>query len=265
MAPGVAVVIPARDEAARIGATVAAALRVPGVDLAVVVDDGSRDATADLARAAGAHVVSHRRSRGKGAALETGADAVRVLDARDAVPEARALLLLDADLEDSAAKVAPLLEPVLSSAADLAVALLPPQATPGGGRGRVVRLARSGIATSTGFVATQPLSGQRALTRAAFDAARPLAPGFGVEVGMTVDLLRRGFRVVEVPVDLHHRVTGADLSGRLHRGRQLVHVARALAVRGIVGDREVRWLEVLTGRRSGSGAWPADGAGQGDR
>ena len=53
----VAVVIPARDEAVRIAATVTAAAGIPGVDLVVVVDDGSRDATAELAAAAGARVL----------------------------------------------------------------------------------------------------------------------------------------------------------------------------------------------------------------
>ena len=57
----VAVIIPARDEAARIQATVAAAAGLPGVAFVVVVDDGSRDATAELAAA---------RGRGGGAARE---------------------------------------------------------------------------------------------------------------------------------------------------------------------------------------------------
>ena len=51
-----AAIIPARDETASIAATVAAALDIPGVDLVIVVDDGSRDATAELAAGAGARV-----------------------------------------------------------------------------------------------------------------------------------------------------------------------------------------------------------------
>jgi len=229
--PRVAVVIPAKNEAARIAATVAAARTIDGVDLVVVVDDGSTDQTATLATGAGATVTRHQRSRGKAAAMETGAELVRLLDGQDGVPSPRPLLFLDADLEETARNAAPLVPPVLAGEADMTIATLPPQSQPGGGRGLVVNLSRKGIASATGFAATQPLSGQRCLTRAAFDAATPLARGFGVETGLTIDLLRQGFRVREVEVDLHHRVTGTDLRAQLHRARQYRDVARALAIR----------------------------------
>src|SRR5579859_5115937 len=102
----VAVVIPARNEADRIRATVAGATGLPGVDLVIVVDDGSADDTAVLAGQAGATVLRHNRTRGKAAAMETGAEAVRMLEATDAPPGARParhLLFLDADLGDTAA------------------------------------------------------------------------------------------------------------------------------------------------------------------
>jgi glycosyltransferase involved in cell wall biosynthesis len=230
----VAVVIPAKDEAARIAATVQAAAAIPAVDLVVVVDDGSRDDTAQLARAAGADVTRHDRNRGKGAAMQTGAAYVArhegaLVGAGGAPP--RALLFVDADLGDSAAATAALTEPVLAGAADMAIAVLPPQERPGGGLGFVVRLARDGIEQATGWTPTQPLSGMRCLTREAFDAALPLAVGWGVEVGLSIDLLRKGLRVVEVPCDLHHRVTGRDLRSQLHRAAQYRDVWRALLLR----------------------------------
>lgn len=224
----VAVVIPAKDEAARVATTVRAAARIPGVDLIVVVDDGSADDTAQVAADAGARVVAHPRNRGKAAAMETGAAAVA---AADDPRDPRLLLFLDADLEDSAAAAAPLVPPVRDGEADMSIAILPVQRTAGGGHGFVVRAARTGIARATGFSATQPLSGQRCLTRPAFEAARPLAAGFGVETALTIDLLRAGLRVREVECDLHHRVTGTDLRGQLHRFKQYVHVQRALLAR----------------------------------
>ncbi|MGN6244275.1 MAG: glycosyltransferase family 2 protein [Motilibacteraceae bacterium] len=230
----VAVVVPAKDEAQRVEATVRAAAAIPGVDVVVVVDDGSQDATASIATGAGALVTRHRRTRGKGAAMETGAELVRVLDRRDGLDRPRALLFLDADLQDTAAAAAPLVGPVLAGEADMTIAVLPAQATAGGGHGFVVRLARDGIRRATGWTPTQPLSGQRCLTRAAFEAARPLAAGFGVETGLTVDLLRAGFRVREVGCELHHRVTGTDLRAQLHRARQYRDVARALAARRVL-------------------------------
>jgi glycosyltransferase involved in cell wall biosynthesis len=222
----VAAVIPARDEAERIAATVTAVLGIAGVALVLVVDDGSRDQTSRRAMAAGAAVVRHPRNRGKGAALTTGAAAVAARTATDPV----ALLFVDADLGATAAATEPLIRPVLAGDADLTIAVLPPQPA-AGGRGFVVRLARRGIEAATGWTATQPLSGMRCLTPAAFAAARPLAHGWGVETGMTIDVLRAGLRVVEVPCELSHRATGGDWRGQLHRGRQYRDVWRALLVR----------------------------------
>ena len=228
----VAVVIPAKDEAERVAATVAAARRIPGVKAVVVVDDGSRDDTARHAAAAGADVVRHRRNRGKAAAMTTGAEQVAVLAGADAA--SWALLFVDADLEDSAVETAPLAEPVLAGEADMTIAVLPPQRAPGGGRGLVVGLSRRGIERATGWTPAQPLSGMRCLTREAFEAARPLARGWGVETGLTIDLLRAGLRVREVPCALHHRVTGRDWHAQLHRARQYRDVWLALLRRRVL-------------------------------
>jgi glycosyltransferase involved in cell wall biosynthesis len=226
-----AVIVPAFDEEARIASTVEAAAKVAGVDLVLVVDDGSADATARTAREAGAVVVRHARNRGKGAAMETGAAAVAAIEARENRAEPRLLLFLDGDLEGTAALAAPLAGPVRSGEADMTIATLPPQ--PGGGHGLVVRLARDGIRSAVGFEARQPLSGQRCLSRAAFEAALPLARGFGVETGLTIDVLRAGFRISEVETQFRHRVTGTDLASQLHRARQYRDVALALAARRI--------------------------------
>jgi glycosyltransferase involved in cell wall biosynthesis len=231
-ADGASVVIPAFDEEERIAATVVAAAQLPHVDLVVVVDDGSGDATAKRAREAGAEVVRADRNRGKGEAMTLGAATVAAHEqARGSTP--RPLLFLDADLQATAAAAAPLLAPVLAGTADMTIATLPPDDRPAAGHGFVVRLARDAIAEATGQVMSRPLSGQRALTREAFDAALPLAAGWGVEVGLTIDLLRQGFVVVEVPVDVQHRVTGTDWRAQVHRGRQFLGVWRAVRRRGV--------------------------------
>lgn len=226
----VAVVIPARDEADRIQATVSAAARLGGVGLVVVVDDGSRDGTAAAARRAGAAVMRHARNRGKGAAMETGAEAVRLLDQREHRDTPRHLLFLDADLADTAAMAAPLIEPVVAGKADMTIAFFAATVKLGG-HGLVVGLSGAGIRRATGWQPRQPLNGQRCLTRAAFEAARPLARGWGAETGLTIDLLRKGLRVTEVEVELAHRATGTGLRAQLHRAHQLADVARALAAR----------------------------------
>jgi len=228
--PPVAVVIPAYNEAERIGDTVTAALTLPGVDAVVVASDGSTDATVRVAMQAGATVWRSRRNRGKAAAMLAGAEAVRGLDARRAADGPRHLLFLDADLGATAANAGPLIEPVAGGTADMTIAAFANRIKLAG-HGFVVRLSGAGIRRATGWTPAQPLNGQRCLTRAAFEAARPLARGFGVETAMTIDLKRKGFRITEVEVDMAHRATGGDLAAQLHRARQFADVAIALATR----------------------------------
>jgi hypothetical protein len=145
-------------------------------------------------------------------------------------PEPAVLLLADADLAETAGRLDRLLHPVLAGEADLAIADLPAQHG-AGGFGIAMGLARRGMARATGRRMAEPLSGQRAVRWEALPALLPFAPGFGVEVAMTMDALRAGLRVVEVEVDLHHNATGRDLSGLLHRARQARAIARELSRR----------------------------------
>jgi glycosyl transferase family 2 len=238
MPPGdLAVIIPAVNEAESIAATVTAARELDGVDLVVVVDDGSRDGTAEIAARAGAHVTRHARNRGKAAAMETGARIVSELEAGgsqagrlEAGRPQRHLLFLDADLGGTAARAGPLAEPVRAGSADMTIAVFS-ETVRRGGLGIVTTTAGAGIERLTGWRPAQPLNGQRCLTRAAFTAALPLARGWGVETAMTIDLLRKGMRVTEVEVQLAHRATGNDWRSQLHRLRQLRDVSLALVRR----------------------------------
>jgi hypothetical protein len=72
------------------------------------------------------------------------------------------------------------------------------------------------------------------LTAACLAAVRPLAGGFGMETAMTIDAVRAGCRVVEIPVaGLTHRATGRGLRGFLHRGRQGLQIALASMARAV--------------------------------
>ncbi|MFL5977193.1 MAG: glycosyltransferase [Gaiellaceae bacterium] len=207
MAEPLTILIAARDEEARIGETVAA-LRgaFPEAEL-LVADDGSRDGTAAAAERAGAHVVRLPRL-GKGQAL--------TLAEREAPPGA--LLLCDADLDGD-------LAPLLDDGADLAIAAFAERQ--GGGFGIAKRAGRALVRALGGFDAREPLSGQRALSAAARDVCFPLAPGFGSEVRMTIDVARAGLRVEERELALRHRATGRDPRGFVHRGRQLLDAVLA--------------------------------------
>jgi hypothetical protein len=216
----VVALVAARDEGARIGATVSALREIDGVAQVVVVDDGSRDDTAARALAAGAAVLRLDRSRGKGRAME---GALRRL------PPADVWLLADGDLGESAGALAAVLEPVVEGWADLAIATFPPGE--GGGFGMVKRAAGRAIRALGGLAVREPLSGQRALSGEALRAVRPLAAGFGVETAMTIDAGRAGLRVLEVPAPLRHRPTFRDPRGFAHRGRQGWDILRAVAAR----------------------------------
>jgi glycosyltransferase involved in cell wall biosynthesis len=228
---GVLVLVPAYNEAERIGATVEALHKVPGVSEVLVVSDGSTDATPARAHEAGAHCLELPRNFGKGDALNAGLAALMERVADGITPEPGALLLADADLRETAVQLDVLLAPVLAGEAEVAVADLPAQVG-AGGFGLAMGLARWGMERATGRRMREPLSGQRALRWTALPALIPFAPGFGVEVAMTMDALRAGLRVVEVEVPLRHAATGRDLRGILHRGRQAGAIVRELGRRG---------------------------------
>ncbi|HEY2640049.1 MAG TPA: glycosyltransferase family 2 protein [Streptosporangiaceae bacterium] len=239
-----AVIIPARNEADRIADTVMAAATLGGADIVVVVDDGSTDGTALAAEAAGAQVIRHSRNRGKAAAMETGARAVQRIE-RTAGPHH--LLFLDADLADSAVNAGPLVDPIRAGTADVTIAVFTSRVRKGG-FGIVTATAGAGIERAVGWRPAQPLNGQRCLTRAAFEAALPLAHGWGVETGMTIDLARKGMRIIEVEVPLSHRATGNDWRAQLHRLHQLADVTRALLSR-----EPVTWRARRAGARRTAG------------
>lgn len=211
-ASAIAVVIAARDEADRIGETVRALHEAfPGAAV-VVGDDGSRDATAQVARDAGAEVTSLAEPCGKGGAATLAAERALSHD-----PEI--VLLCDADLGASAARLLPLVEAVGRGQADLAVAVFARKV--GGGVGAAVGFARWAIRDLTGLELRAPISGQRALRAELLDVVTPFAPGFGMEIGITVDAARAGYRVSELELDLEHRATGRTWRGFAHRIRQL--------------------------------------------
>lgn len=233
----VAAVVPARNEAERVGRTVAALRRIPEVGDVVVVDDASSDATLAAATEAGARAFRLARRRGKGDALAFGA----------AQTSADVLLFVDADLADTASEASRLLAPVLRGEADLAIAAIPSRRG-ASGFGLVERFARWGILRLAGREMSRPISGQRALGRAVLDAAGPLAPRFGVDAALTIDALRAGFRVVEVPCEMDHARTGRTVAGFAHRARQGFDIAAALLARARRGRSRRR-----------TGAPPAEG------
>jgi len=213
-----AVIVAARNEADRIAATVAALRGAFPAAAIWVADDASTDQTSEAAMAAGARVISRGQPHGKGANVTAAAEA-----ALSDEPTPQLILLCDGDLGGSAARLEPLVVAVAAGECDLAVASFGRRV--GGGFGLALGFARWAIHRLCGFEAGAPISGQRAMGVEVLQATLPFARGYGMEIGMTVDAVRDGYRVGEYELDLTHRATGRSITGFTHRGRQLLDFA----------------------------------------
>ncbi|HEY8490101.1 MAG TPA: lysylphosphatidylglycerol synthase domain-containing protein [Dehalococcoidia bacterium] len=204
VAEPVAVIIPAYNEAENLPEVLAAIPRDAAPDLRVlVVDDGSDDGTAEVARRCGAdEVLRHERNRGLGAALRTGLERARELNARAAV-------YLDGDGEYDPRQIPSLLAPVLAGQADYVV----------GSRYRGNRdgqpwlrflgnLAFSvGLCVLAGRLITDGQSGFRAFSRRALEVAE-IVHDYNYAQVLTLDLLKKGMRYREVPISFRARRRG---------------------------------------------------------
>lgn len=213
-------IVAAHNEEVRIGPTLdALAGALPGAAV-WVADDASTDRTSEIARGHGAQVVGRRRPRGKGANVTAAAEAAL----GDLQGGSAVVLLCDADLGASAARLGPLVEAVARDECDLAIASFARRV--GGGFGLTLGFSRWIVERLSGLRLGAPLSGQRAMRAEVLRGLLPLADGFGLETGMDVDAARAGHRVREIELELEHRATGRTPGGFLHRGRQLDDILR---------------------------------------
>ena len=212
----VSVVIPAHDEAGTIAEVVGRCrAHTPEPFEVIVVDDGSRDRTAERAEGAGARVVRMARNRGKGVALRRGIEAAR----------GEILVFLDGDGQDHPEEIPRLIE-----------ALAPGVAMVIGSRflgrfdeGAITPTNRLGTRFLTavlnrlfGAEVTDPIAGFRAVRAAALAPCRLTAVRYDIEVDVLLALLGRGARVVEVPVRRSPRVHGATGLSPIRDGSRIL-------------------------------------------
>ncbi len=207
--------VTARDEAGRIGATLQALAGAFPHARILLADDGSLDATAAIAASRGVEVIGTGERRGKGEAASRACLRALALGG-----DRSTYVLCDGDLGMSAALLAPLAELVGDGTADLAIAGF--ERSRRSGFGVTLAFARWALRRTTGAHLVAPLSGQRAMNGPTLAATLPFAGGFGIELAMTIRTLRRGGRVLELPLALEHRFTGRTPAGFYHRARQLV-------------------------------------------
>jgi glycosyltransferase involved in cell wall biosynthesis len=190
----VLVAVPAHNEERFIGSVVLTA-RLLGFQV-LVIDDGSTDRTAELAKAAGAFVERHPTNRGKAEALNTAFQVARQ-------ERAEALVVLDGDGQHSVAELEPFVEVVSSGQADIVIgSRFLPQAN-----GEVPAVRRFGQRAltlltniSSGVAVTDSQSGFRAFSRRAIEALSFYSSGFAVEVEMQFLASQHGLTVREVPI-----------------------------------------------------------------
>lgn len=201
------VVVPAKDEEATLGELLdrISRVRVPGYELRpIVVDDGSTDRSARVARQRGAAVVRHAENRGLGAAVRTG---LRAAVQAGAV----VIAYLDADLEYYPEDIPRLVEPILAGRADYVLG----SRFAGGARGMRFyrRLGNHAFTALLVLLTRRRISdgqtGMRAFSREVADRAE-IIHDYNYAQVLTLDLARKGVRMEEVPVRYRVREHGTS-------------------------------------------------------
>lgn len=208
----VTAIVPAYNEENRIENTILALKSIKYLKHIYVINDGSTDKTYDKACSIdNINVINQFPNKGKGQALHKGLQLA--LDNSDII------VFVDADLEESAKDIEKLIVPILEGKVDVTIAKFPP-AKRKGGFGFVKKLAKQGVFINTGKRIDTALSGQRAFKSEVLKQIKGKYKGYGVELGMIIDILNKGYNIMEVDVNMHHNETGRDLSGFIHRGKQ---------------------------------------------
>ena len=193
MSLDVVALVPALNESATIGAVVAGVS--PHVRSVVVVDDGSTDATAVVARAAGAFVLSHAQTMGKGQALRIGLN--HVLDSANV----DYVLLLDGDLQHRPDEAPQFIAAAQAENADLVVGerQFERNAMPTS-RYYANLYGSAALSFFTGVPLRDTQCGYRLLRTAMLRRLRLRATGYDIETEMLIKVSRLGGRITSVPV-----------------------------------------------------------------
>lgn len=217
------VFIPARNEEVRIGKTINAVKEINNIKKIIVVDDGSEDKSSEIARKAGAEVLKLKGNFGKGLALKRAIFGEYI----DVVRKNNIILLIDADLEDTASQAFKLIE-ALNNGKDISIAAFP-KPNKKGGFGLVKKTARNFLKKKCGCEFINPLSGQRAIkAELLINLHKAFNYGFGLEVAMTLIACNKGAEIEEVMTNMRHRETGRSVSDFYHRGKQMLSLLRVM-------------------------------------
>ena len=209
MGENVSVIIPAYNEQNRIQRTLDSLKGIDMINEIIVADDGSTDMTYMELKDRRDIVLLHTdKNKGKGEAVKR---AIRHVKNNNVV-------LLDADLCETAAEAAKLISYIEPDKRRIIIGRLPSPVKKGG-FGIVKSISDHGLYLLTGRHVLSLLSGQRVLPLE-FLRSFELPAGFGMEFKITLEALRQGYELLEVPVNMKHRESQRDIKGFVHRGRQ---------------------------------------------
>ncbi|KKG09296.1 glycosyltransferase family 2 protein [Methanosarcina sp. 2.H.A.1B.4] len=216
----ITVVLPAFNEEVSIGSIVL--LTRHYADNVIVVDDGSSDRTATIARNAGAHVVEHEVNKGKGAALKTGFTAAAALGAD-------VIVTMDSDGQHNPAEIPLLVAPIIDGYAEMVNGSRylnhHDKNTP-----IYRRIGQTVLDTATnmnsGLKITDSQSGFRAFAASTKNVFRFNAKGMAIESEMLADAGRSGLRITEVEIGVRYDVDGSTISPIKHGLGVLVMVLK---------------------------------------
>ena len=211
--------IPCFDECRCIGSVVVMAKKY--VDQVVVIDDGSSDATAEVASEAGAAVYQHVRNRGYGAAIRTALEKGKELGAE-------VLVILDGDGQHDPKDVPKLVKPILDGKADVVIGsrFLGQDKKAPFYRRVGQRVLTTVTNVGSGQRVSDSQSGFRAYSLKALNALNLAEDGMSVSSEIQFAISKSGLRVAEVPID----VTYMDKAKRNPAGHGLSVLSRVLVL-----------------------------------
>ncbi|MGB7606596.1 MAG: glycosyltransferase family 2 protein [Lutisporaceae bacterium] len=217
MDENVTAILPAYNEEENIKDTINAVKGIEGITEIIVVDDGSEDNTYRAAEGFKDILLIHNNAnKGKGGAIKAALPYV----------SNKYVIFIDADLKQSASEMKKLVSNTKRNSRTMLVAVYP-KPLKKGGFGLVKCLSRKGLYMLTSKTSDSVLSGQR-LVSTEFIRNISIPSNFAMEFKITLEAIKNGLNIVEVPVNIRHRETGRNIKGFIHRGKQFVNILNVL-------------------------------------
>jgi len=216
-------IIPAYNEEVSIGSIILRTMK--HVDRIVVIDDGSEDKTAEVAKLAGAEVVVHGKNLGKGTAIKSGFASIK---------DENIIVTIDGDGQNNPDEIPILIEPITNSKCDFVNGSRYLEGydsdTPSYRRigQKVLDKATN---TLNNLNITDSQSGFRAFSKDSISYFKLENSGFAIESEMLADASENGLKIIEVPITVRYDVDGSTKNPIVHGVRVLFGIIQDYIIR----------------------------------